>query len=62
MDYSGAGSIKKIFGRQREPYGFVTIHQPQEVKGMEAVFYLKVNASLYYYIYMEGAKDFTKPI
>ncbi|XP_022655168.1 uncharacterized protein LOC111247901 [Varroa destructor] len=41
MDYSGAGSIKKIFGRQREPYGFVTIHQPQEVKGMEAVFYLK---------------------
>ncbi|OQR66606.1 hypothetical protein BIW11_04965 [Tropilaelaps mercedesae] len=41
MEYAGVGSIKKIFGRQREPYGFVTIHQPPEAKGMEAVFYLK---------------------
>lgn len=42
MEYVGVGSIKKIFGRQREPYGFVTITQPPEAKGMEAVFYLKV--------------------
>ncbi|XP_003747621.1 uncharacterized protein LOC100902658 [Galendromus occidentalis] len=41
LESYGVGSIKKIFGRQREPYGFLTIHHPEELRGDEAVFYLK---------------------
>jgi len=41
LESFGVGSIKKIFGRQREPYGFLTIHHPEELRGDEAVFYLK---------------------